>query len=231
MSSARTGVAALAAVALCAVVAVVAVAATDERRLAFTIGVQPSQPAAVLAPGDRACQSPIDASAEAQIVKLKPGTFRRPGPPLAVETRTSGGERATGTVPGGYADLAWQPARLDRSIPEGQRIEVCVVNRGPARVALFGGPALAARTSAARLDGRELPTDIALVFEREDGKSVLSLLATAFERAALWHPGWAGDWLFWVLLVAVTAGVPVLLAAALRASSPDAPGTPPPEQR
>jgi hypothetical protein len=86
-------------------------------------------------------------------------------------------------------------------------------------VALFGGPALAARTSAAHLNGRELPTDIALVFERDDSRSALSLLATAFERASLWHPGWAGEWIFWVLLVAVVAGVPVLLAAALRASA------------
>jgi hypothetical protein len=215
MSRTRAAIAAFAIVVVCALAGVVAVALTDDRDLAFTLGVRPSQAAVVLEPGERACQRPIDTSAEARSVIFKAGTFRRPGPGLGVEAKTAGGARATGAVPGGYADLSWQTARLDRPIPAGRRIEVCIVNRGDRRVALFGGPALAARTSAVHVGKRALPTDIALVFDRGDGRSALALIPTAFERASLWHPGWAGEWLFWVLLGALIAGVPLLLAAGL----------------
>ncbi|HZO59469.1 MAG TPA: hypothetical protein VFB51_07250 [Solirubrobacterales bacterium] len=213
MPSARSGIVALAAVAACAVVGLLAVALTDDRDLAFTLGVQASQPAAVIGRGDAACQFPIDASAKARSVKVKVGTYRRPGPPLEFRVSTSG-EPAAGALPAGYRDLTWQEVRLDREVAD-ERIAVCVLNRGDRRVALFGGPALAARASAAYVNRREQPTDIAMVFERGDSRSALSLLPTAFERAALWHPGWAGEWLFWVLLAAVVAGIPVLLAAAL----------------
>jgi hypothetical protein len=215
MPNVRSAIVAFAVVVACAVVGLFVVALTDDRELAFTLGVQPSQAAVVVPPGGRACQKPIDTSAPARGVRFKAGTFRAPGPALAVQVRSSGGERAIGAVPAGYGDLTWPTATLDRTIPSGRRIEVCIVNHGARRVALFGGPELAARTSSAYAGRRRLPTDIALVFERADGRSALALIPTEFERAALWHPGWAGEWLFWVLLFAVIAGVPLALAAAL----------------
>ena len=219
MPSARAGITALAAVAVCAILGLVVVALTDDRDLAFTLGVQPSQPAVVVAPGERACQRPIDTSAAARTVKFKPSTSGRPGPPLAVEVRTAAGERAVGVVRGGYPDLAWQSAQLDREVRDDRRIEVCISNRGDRRVALLGGPALAARTSAAHLGRRALPTDIALVFERGDSSSMLSLVPTAFERATLFHFSWLGPWSFWALGILVMLVVPLLLIAALKAAA------------
>jgi hypothetical protein len=217
-SAAKGGIVALAILVVGAVAALFVVALTDDRELAFTLGVQPSQTAVVVAPGERACQRPIDTSAAARQVSFKTGTFRRPGPALAVEARSAGGEPARGTVPAGYGDLTWQTVALDRPVPEGRRIELCIANRGERAVALFGAPAQAARTSSAYEGGRELPTDIALVFERGSGRSALALIPTIFERAALWHPGWAGEWLFWVLAIAALFAVPLLLAGALKAA-------------
>jgi hypothetical protein len=217
MSSTRSGVIVFAVVAVAALVGLAAVALTDDRELAFTLGVRPTQVAALVEPGKRACQRPLDVSADARSVRFQVGTFRRAGPPLTVDAG-SGIQRATGPLPGGYGDVTWQEVRLNRELREGERVEVCVTNRGNRRAALYGGPALAARTSSAYVDGRRVPTDIALIFERDEPSSVLSFVPTAVERAALFRPTWMGTWLVWVLAAAVLFAVPLLVAAALRAT-------------
>jgi hypothetical protein len=217
MSSARPGVIVFAVVAVAALAGLAVVAITDDRGLAFTLGVRPTQVAAVVEPGKRACQRPLDVSADARSVRFQVGTFRRSGPELAVDAG-AGTRRATGVVPGGYGDVTWQQVALDREVRNGERIELCVTNRGVRRVALYGGPALAARTSSAYVDGRRIPTDIALIFERDHPRSAAALVPTAFERAALFKPAWMGTWLVWALAIAVLFAVPFLVAAALRAT-------------
>ncbi len=182
--------------------------------------MRPTAVAALVEPGKRACQRPVDVSAAARSVSFKVGTFGVPGPQLDVDVVTGAERRAAGVVPAGYGDVTWQRARLDRELREGERVAVCISNRGRRRVALYGGPAQAARTSSAYLGARMLPADLALVFERDDGEAAIGLVPAAFERAALWHPGWTGPWVFWVLLGGLVVGVPVLLGAALRSSAP-----------
>ena len=82
---------------------------------------------------------------------------------------------------------------------------------------------MAARTSSAYVDGRRVPTDIALIFERDHARSALALVPTAFERAALFKPPWMGTWLVWALAAAVLLAVPLLIAAALRATDGTSP--------
>lgn len=84
MPNARSAIVAFAVVVACALVGLLVVALTDDRELAFTLGVQPSQAAVVVQPGGRACQKPIDTSAPVRRVRFKVGTFRQPGPALAV---------------------------------------------------------------------------------------------------------------------------------------------------
>jgi hypothetical protein len=208
---------AFALVAAAALAGLAGVAITDDRELAFTLGVRPTQVAAVVDPGERACQRPLDVSADARSVRFQVGTFRKTGPELEVEAG-AGTSRATGALPGGYGDVSWRQVALDRELHEGERIEVCITNRGSRRAALYGGPALAARTSSAYVDGRPVPTDIALIFERDHASSAAALVPTAFERAALFKPTWMGAWLVWVLAAAVLFAVPLLIAAALRAT-------------
>ena len=229
MSSARSAVTVFLIVAACTLAGLAVVAITDERQLAFTPGVRPTQVAAVAAPGDPVCQRPLDVSADARSVRFQVGTAGRPGPELAVESRSARGRRAVAVVPAGYGDVTWQRATLDRELREGERIELCITNRGTRRVAIYGGPALAARTSSAYLDGRRIPTDLALVFERGDSRTALALVPTAFERAALFRPSWLDEWVYWVLAAAFLLTVPVLVAAALRgAAGPSGRDTGPP---
>ena len=232
MSNARSGVIVFAVVAAAMLVCLAVVAITDDRELAFTLGVRPTQVAAVVEPGKRACQRPLDVSADARRLRFQVGTFHKPGPELTVDAG-AGTQRAAGVVPGGYGDVTWQRVDLDRELREGERIELCVTNRGNRRAALYGGPALAARTSSAYVDGRRVPADIALIFERDHGSSAFALIPTAFERAALFHPSWFGPWTVWALAGLVLLAVPWLLIGALRMASDVSPvetGTDPPER-
>lgn len=213
----RPAVIAFAAVFVLGVVGLLAVAALDERRLAFTLGVQPAQVAAVLQPGVTACQGPIDVPADARTVRFEVGTFGAPGPRLQVFTRTAGGITGRASVPAGYADRA-TVAASPGGIVAGRRIALCVRNAGRRQVSLWGGVAGAARTSTARLDGRDAATDLALVFERSESRSMLAALGDAFERAALFHPSWVSAGLLWVLAALLVLGLPVALLMALRAS-------------
>jgi hypothetical protein len=232
MSRARPAVLAFAAAVACALAGLVAVSATDDRDLAFTLGVRPTAVAAVVAPGERACQRPVDVAADARSVRFKVGTFGTPGPPLEVAVRAAAGPRAAGSVGAGYGDVTWQRARLDRELHEGERVEVCVRNRGERRAALYGGPALAARTSSAYVAGRAQATDIALVFERGESRSAFTLVPAALEHAALFRPGWLGVWLLWAAGFVLAVLVPLLLAAALRsaAATDAAPDRRPPDR-
>jgi hypothetical protein len=210
-------------VAVLAAIGLIAIMAADKRDLAFTLGVRPTQVATVLRPGNEACQRPIDVSSDADTVEFQVGTFRRPGEPLEVTVRNASGLIGSARVPGGYPDNARQFARVSE-ITDGDRIAVCLRNLGRSRLALYGGPDQAARTSALFLDGKQQPADMTLIFHG-DSRSMLTLLGDVFDRASLFHPSWVGTWLFWLLAAAVALGVPVLLALAMSsAETPTASG-------
>jgi hypothetical protein len=192
-------------------------AVAREEDLAFTLGVNPAKVAAVVKPGQQACQSPIGVPETAHTVQLEVGTYGRPGPPLAVTAVSDRQKLGAGSVGAGYADNSTVTAFLG-SVPAGRRITLCVRNYGRRQVALYGGGAQADRTSAAFVDDRKLDTDLTLVFKRAHPRSMLSALPDMFQRAALWRPGWAGTWVFWLLLGLVAVGAPLLLGWALAAS-------------
>jgi hypothetical protein len=210
---------ALAGTAVLAVVGLIVTMATDERGLAFTLGVRATQVATVLKAGDEACQRPIDVPADADSVEFQVGTFHRPGQPIEITVRSASGLLGNGRLPGGYPDNSRQSVKVD-GIEKGERISLCVHNAGRSRLALYGGAPQAARTSAVFLEGREQPADLTLIFQREPPRSMLSLLPAVFERASLFHPGWVEDWLFWLIAAVVALGVPLTLALAMSSAGP-----------
>ena len=86
-----------------ALAGLVVVAITDDRELAFTLGVRPTQVAAVVEPGKRACQRPIDVAADARSVRFQVGTFRSPGPQLAVDAGAPAGGARPASCPAATA--------------------------------------------------------------------------------------------------------------------------------
>jgi hypothetical protein len=211
--SAMGAVAAVGAVAALGVLAVLAAAALDDRERAFTVGLPAVRIATEVQPGNGACRTGIDVPAGFSRVRLITASFRRPGPPLTV---TAGA--AQGTVDGGYPDNSTVEARLDKVVPEGERIRVCVSNRGDRRVALLGSPP---DTPPYRLAEPGADPVFGLEFLRNEPRSMAALVPEAFERASRFRPAWVGPWMFWTLLGLVAAGLPALLAAAYRSAVTD----------
>jgi len=213
----RSGVAAFVAVVAAGLVALVLVAAGDERDLAFTLGVQPTNVAVVLSPGDIVCQGPIDVPVDAASVQLQTDAVARPRPALRVSVRDADARAIRGarSVPAGAGALVNAPVGgLDR----GSRVSVCVRNAGRAKVGLFGGAPLASRTSVAVANGEQVPGDVALVFHRGASRSMLAALPDALDRAALFHASWLEPWMLWALAAILALVCPFLVARALVAA-------------
>ena len=110
----------------------IAVAGLERREEAFTLGVVPGAALTRLTSDKELCQRPIEVVEQFRRVRLQIGTYRRPGPPLAVDVRDldGGGSLAQARVAPGYADNTFLTATLDREVPEGGRVAVCVRNGG-----------------------------------------------------------------------------------------------------
>jgi hypothetical protein len=195
---------------------VLVAAASDQRQLAFTLGVQPQETAVNLAPGDRACQEPVNASAPFDRVAFR---VKRIGeaPRIDVEVREVPGNRVLGTgeLAGPYPDGAAPQVPVGR-VAATDRISVCLSSAG--QVGLYGGPAQASRTSTLVVDGRPVRRDLTLIFLRDRPRTALTLLPDMVRRATLFRPGWFGPAALWALLVAVVTLVPFLLGMALRSA-------------
>jgi hypothetical protein len=208
----RRALAALVAVAALGVFAVLVAGLLDDRERAFTVGLPPVRIAAELQPGERVCRTDIDVPAEFARVRLFAASFGRPGPRLGVTAGDS-----SGTVAAGYPDNSAVEASMD-AVPEGELIDLCVTNEGDSRVALRGSPP---DTPPPSLGDPNLEAQIGVAFLRDEPSSMATLVPAAFERASRFRPAWVGPWTFWILLVLVAAGVPVLLVAAYRSAVTD----------
>jgi hypothetical protein len=201
-------------------VVLAAVALAHRTRLSFTLGVGAATPAATLEPRQTVCQTPIAVPPDGGFdhVVLQLGTFHQPGPAVAVQVRALGSQRmlGAGAIPAGYADVAQAPERSVGvgAIPAGSQVEVCVLNRGVRKVAVYGNVDVASRTTTALLDGKPTGMDLMLRFERSP-RSLGSLTGAMFDRAGLFKTSWAGGWTFWLLAALVLLAVPALLVRAV----------------
>jgi hypothetical protein len=219
----RSAVALLVGLCAAGLVAVLALGAGSEHRQAFTLGVGSAAPVVQLKQGDQACQAPIvipDGAADFDSVVVALGTFHRPGPELALTIEPAGGGSsiARGRLAPGYPDIVQTPTH---AIPVGhvdtrRPFQVCLRNAGSERVAIYGSADAASRTSTATFNGKPVSLDLNVSFDRAEPRSALSLLPTMFDRAALWRASWVGGWLYILLALLVAAGVPALVAVALR---------------
>jgi hypothetical protein len=138
-------------------------------------------------------------------------------PPIAVAVRSlpAGRPLGSGRAGPGYRDSSWLEVPVGH-VPAGGSVAVCLRRLGDGSAELFGGPAVAARTSTVTVGGERRPHDVTLVFLRERPRTTLALIPTMLERATLWRPRPLGPAVLAALLAAVVLGTPVLLGAALR---------------
>jgi hypothetical protein len=226
----RGGVLAVALLAVVGVAALLLAAGSDGRSTAFSLDIPPSVAVLVLHEGQASCQGPITVPAAFRYVTpwISPSDAsgriaQRPIPgaaiDLTVRDAATNAPLARGQIAAAYVRPISPTVALDRTIPSGRRITVCLRSRGPGIVDLMGAPlsqqALLGDDGTASGAGQAA---LALLFLREHPRSLLSLVPTIFRRASLFRPGWVRPWTYWLLSAAlfgafVLAGVAVTRAA------------------
>jgi hypothetical protein len=194
--------------------------------LVYSPGVTPQAPVVPVAAGQVACQGPIHVPDGAKFdrVAFTVGTYFKPGPPLRVTIVDQGGATiGHGELPGGYPDIADAPEHVVRvgRVQTTDPVQVCIENKGPGQIAFYGQAGVASPRSAATVDGTPSAYDIALTLRREQ-RSLLALLPTMADRAALFRAGWVTPIVYLILALALLIGAPLVLARALgRAADED----------
>jgi hypothetical protein len=221
--SPRAALLSFAAAAVAGIVVLLIAASTERRGDAFSLDVPASAPVASVPPGTTACQGPFNvvtafAGVQAQISPAGVATLR-----LSVRDgrgRVIAGGRLR-TAPELAGPTTWQ---LNRTVPAGTGVHVCIRDTGPSPVTLFGSGAFAASGSL-RVGSTPTPDAATLAFERARPQTLLALIPAMFSRAGLFKASWVGTWTFWLLSGGVLLAFVLLgtaLADALRAVDPAA---------
>jgi hypothetical protein len=199
-------------------VGLVVIALADRRGFRLRV---PSDSQVLVQPGQERCSDIIrPPGAGADRVRFwARSTGAGPSPPIVVFVRRSRTAQtlADGTAEGGPAGS--RTVRLRGSVAGSRKVVACFLNAGAAPAVLLPPPGTPTRVTVERSDGLADYADVGLELDRSDDRSVLALLPDAFDRASLFRPGWVGAWTYWLLLVALVIGVPVLLSRALASAS------------
>ena len=167
-----------------------------------------------VADGQQACTGPFVIDQHAGQARFKVVGRGRPTPPLALVVTGTGGYRATGSIPGGYA----QPGELRTTFtPPTAAIvaRACVANRGPRTVGLFAsGETRSDSRSVTRIGRRQVP-DITLELYEARPVSALKRAPETARRLSTFRPGIVAPWLVAVLAALFVVGVPVAAVAAI----------------
>jgi hypothetical protein len=226
----RSAAVAFAIALLVAAAGLLALGLTRGSDVVYAVSALPQNPLVKVAPGSRACQSPVrvpDGDAFDR-VSLTLGTYFKSGPPLRVEVRDddSGERLGAGELAGGYPDIAHAPQHtieVER-VQTARPLRICVENEGDEPVAVYGQPTIAAPTSTVSLNGTAINADMALTL-RADERSLLALLPTMADRASVFRAGWVSPAVYLVLALLLVIVVPLLLARGLaRAAAADEAG-------
>jgi hypothetical protein len=227
-ASARWGVITFALVAVLGLAGLLSAAGNDDRTDAFSLDVAPTREVAVLIPKQSACEGPIEVQAAFAGIQIFIIPGAAPGAAFALTVRDSGTGKllAAGHLPSGYTTEVAPAVKLDATVPAGRQVEVCLHDEGPTRAAPLGGPGNVVES----VEGGLNPYDVSLIFLRPQARSLLALMPTVFDRAALFHPRWVGAWTFWVLAIALLVALVLGGVAVARAASTDEAGAEPRRQ-
>ncbi len=216
--SSRTGITVFMASAILGLAVLLVISSGDGRTRAFSIGVPNVSPVVSLLPGQSACQGPI--VSPARFAGIRAWVYSAPGSGgLAVTIRDpitheqlAGGQASVVAAPGPIT------ARLSRKVTASRLFELCLRNDRRGTVVLLGtgqiNPSLQLTVA-----GKPSAANLSLVTLRPSPSSLLSLVPTAFSRAALFHASWVGTWTFWLLTAAVLIAFAAIGAALLSAAA------------
>ena len=216
----RRGRLAFAAVFVVGVLALVIAGFARQSDLVYAPGVNPFAPILNLAPGQRACQSPLRSPDGDEFDRVGFSVAALDSPVRASVVDVGNGRTvATGRLAaggGGPAHVVDVGAVRTRA-----PLQVCIINDGAKRLSLYGQAGAASPHSIGTVRGKDSGFDFAYTLRREP-RSVISLLPTIADRATLFRAGWVTPAVYLVLAVLILAIAPLLLARGLgRAAAAD----------
>jgi hypothetical protein len=210
-------------------------ASGDDRGEVQSTGVITTTAVANLDRGAAACQRPLVTLDEVSAVLFRPGLIGAPTR-AAVVVRDDHTKRILARGPSTAVQVGVPVLTgLDRTVPAGRAIAVCVVNRGPGGLGVYGDdgvtslcvlapasigcryglPHPISSVSSLVVDGHPARGTLALTLVRPKPRSLLSDLGGIFERASTFRPGFVGPALWWILLVLVCLVAPAAVWWAL----------------
>lgn len=220
----RRTVLAISSLAVLLVAALVWSGTRDELLSSFSIDVDPSSAVASLAPGQEACEGPIQTLGPIGYITLWATPVAGPGPALSVMVREASGTHSllgAARLPAGYVGPSSPEPAVTPAVPPGTAVSVCLRSDGPGRVNLVGDIPNT-RSGVLTVDGRREQDALALYFLRPHPVSLLSQVPAIFSRAMLFRPSWVGPWTFWVLALMLLGTFGVAMFAVAQAQREDA---------
>jgi hypothetical protein len=161
----------------------------------------------------------IAMSAESDQLRFKVGTYRRPGPPLAVSVR-GGGYRAGTAVAGGYADNSTVAADVPAP-PSGRLVTVCIGNRGKHKIAFYAAADRAQSRAAVYVAGKRVTPTPMLSFNERSRVSLGERAGVIAGRIAVFRGFLDHSWVVWLLAVSSLFIAPVLIGLGIAAATRD----------
>jgi hypothetical protein len=197
-------------------------ALTRGSALVYTIGVQPQVPVTALAANARVCQAPLLLPRDEPIERIgfnASGGERVEMSLLDAEGRTiaRGTARPPAPPPTGTAPQL-TTADVEAVRPRGP-VSACIANRGSQPVTIWGTIDGASGGTTAKVDGRPVGADMAVVLKRREERSLFALAPEMAARASLFRARWLSPVAYGVLALLVLVGVPALLLGALRSAA------------
>ncbi len=211
-------------VGLAGIVALLVAAGGDERRVSFSIDQQLANSVTTVGARQPACQGPIHSQAAFSGIEFwtQPVSATQVGVTirnfrthlvLSRANREVIPSLQTGTL--NISQSSHFRVPLDRLVPAGPAMLVCIGTSGAATLTLIG-------SSTSPYTGHLLGSPgaaAAFVFDRAHPRSLLLSLPTALRRAGIFKFSWFGTWAAWLLLVAVLTTLPLGAMAIARAFS------------
>jgi hypothetical protein len=191
-----------------------------ESDLVYSPGVNPFAPILDVPAGQRACQGPMRSpdGGEFDRIGFSVASLDAPVRGEVIDTAT-GRQLASGRLAagGGGPGHVVRVGRVRTRAP----VQVCIVNEGAKPLSFYGQVAAASAHTTGTVDGKDPGVDFAFTLRREP-RSVLALLPTIADRAALFRAGWVTPAVYLVLALLILVIAPLLLARGLgRAAAAD----------
>jgi hypothetical protein len=168
----------------------------------------------VVEPRGQLCMSDVAIEPHGDQARFRVGTYFKPGPPLVLTIRGSGGYSSVTRIRAGFADNAYLHVPV-RPPPRAQLVTVCLRNLGRLKISVYSAFGRSGSRANVTIDGRRVGPTPTFAFYESRPVSIGDRLSTIVERMATFRGVFGHPWLFWALIALFVAGVPLLMGVAL----------------